>query len=161
MTDKEIEVVAEELAKVSGMSWYPGREPGPLMRVVSDRYRAQARAVIAAVDRIRSGAETACSQDLGQGGSNGTAPDETRSRLRPGATVIYRPSGDRRAYPRRVVEIQGERAYLAPILRTCVGWISIERLQIAAGEPVAATSSLPSGMRGDSENGHIKCPHPL
>lgn len=153
MTDEEIEVVAEELAKVGGVSWYPGQEPGPLMRAVSDRYRAQAGTVIASVDRIRSSAETACSQDLGQGGLNGPAPDGTGGRLRPGATVIYRPPGGRRAHSCRVVEIQGDRAYLAPILRTCVGWISIERLQITVGEPVAVTSTLPSGMLGDGANG--------
>jgi hypothetical protein len=34
MTDEEIEVVAEELAKSGGLSWYPGRTPGPLMPVL-------------------------------------------------------------------------------------------------------------------------------
>ena len=36
------------------------------MRALADRYRAQARAVIAAVDRVRTGAATACSQNLRQ-----------------------------------------------------------------------------------------------
>jgi hypothetical protein len=54
-------------------------------------------------------------------------------------TVIYRPPGEQRAYPCRIVEIQGNRAYLAPILRTCVGWMSIERLQVATEEEVSDT----------------------
>ena len=39
MTDEEIEVVAEELAKRDGLSWYPGRRQGPLTRLVTDYYR--------------------------------------------------------------------------------------------------------------------------
>ena len=39
MTDEEIEVVAEELAKRNGSSWYPGRMQGPLTRLVTDYYR--------------------------------------------------------------------------------------------------------------------------
>jgi len=39
MTDEEIEVVAEELAKGDGSSWYPGRRQGPLTRLVTDCYR--------------------------------------------------------------------------------------------------------------------------
>jgi hypothetical protein len=39
MTDEEIEVVAEELAKRDGSSWYPGRMQGPLTRLVTDYYR--------------------------------------------------------------------------------------------------------------------------
>ena len=43
MTEEEIEIVAEELAKIGGVTWYPGREKGTLMRVVCDRYRDRAR----------------------------------------------------------------------------------------------------------------------
>jgi hypothetical protein len=64
MTDDEIEVVAEELAKISGFSWHRGREPVPLMRVVTDRYRARARAVIAALDRLRAGCAPSVDQGL-------------------------------------------------------------------------------------------------
>jgi len=39
MTDEDIEVVAEELAKRDGLSWYPGRRQGPLTRLVTDCYR--------------------------------------------------------------------------------------------------------------------------
>jgi hypothetical protein len=54
--------------------------------------------------------------------------------LKPGATVIYRPPGDRRAYSCRVVEIEGNRAYLAPILRACTDWVSIEHLMPSSKE---------------------------
>src|SRR3954471_2147771 len=53
VTEDEIEVVAEELAKAGGLSWYPGRQHGSLLRVVSDRYRDRARLAIAALDRCR------------------------------------------------------------------------------------------------------------
>jgi len=105
MTEEEIEIVAEELAKIGGVSWYPGREKGTLMRVVSDRYRDRARIAIEALDRYRA-SKAAVVQDNSE---------------------PHRP-GDRRAYPCRVVEIEGSRAYLAPILRACTDWVSIEHL---------------------------------
>ena len=128
MTDEEVEVVAEELAKIGGTSWYPGREPGPLLKVVTDRYRDRARAAIAAFDRFNT---SSCFRDNATDGAHGSNKDSQRMRrneVRPGATVIYRPVGDRRAYPCRVVEIRGGRAYLAPIVRACTGWVSIENL---------------------------------
>jgi hypothetical protein len=161
MIGEEVEVVAEELAKVGGISWYPGREQGPLMRVVTNRYRAQARAVIATLDRIRKYAEPDCSQDLKGEEPQGISPGSLRDRVRPGATVVYRPLGDQRAYPYRIVEIQGDRAYLAPILRTCVGWVSLERLQPSADEMVSPlkepaaeiSSGLSSSTSSDGKNG--------
>jgi hypothetical protein len=50
MNDEEIEIVAQELAKIGGTSWYPGRQAGRMLRVVSERYRDQARALIRALD---------------------------------------------------------------------------------------------------------------
>jgi hypothetical protein len=133
MTEEEIEIVAEELAKIGGVAWYPGREKGALMRVVCDRYRDRAKVAIEALDRFRAGqqASASLSQD------NRQHEEEQRKQpahsalndgIRPGATVIYRPPGDRRAYSCRVVEIEGDRAYLAPILRACTDWVSIEHL---------------------------------
>ena len=54
MTDEEIEVVAEEIAKLVRVPWAPCRDHSsdPL---VTDCYRAEARAIIAALDRIRTG----------------------------------------------------------------------------------------------------------
>lgn len=134
MTDEEVEVVAEELAKIGGTAWYPGRGNGPLVRVVTDRYRERARAIIAALDSMRGGNRAVVRQDFQEHtkGSSHTikasAPSEACRNIQPGATVIYRPPGDRRTYPCRVVEIRGSQAYLAPIIRTCIGWISIESL---------------------------------
>ncbi|EIM24505.1 hypothetical protein [Microvirga lotononidis] len=136
MTEEEIEIVAEELAKIGGVTWYPGREKGTLMRVVCDRYRDRARVAIQALDRYRAGRKAILEQDNKQVSllSSGTEPQASApDEIRPGATVVYRPPGDRRAYPCRVVEIEGNRAYLAPILRACTDWVSIEHL-VPAGE---------------------------
>jgi hypothetical protein len=121
MIDDEVEVVAEELAKIGGVAWYPGRQQGP-------------SAVISTLDRIRTGRNRPVSQDLSGTGPQQVASGVPPGHLRPGATVIYRPPGDRWAHPFRIVEIRGDRAYLAPILRLCVGWVSVERLQPAADE---------------------------
>ncbi|MGO4523483.1 hypothetical protein AB4097_01325 [Microvirga sp. 2MCAF35] len=131
MTEEEIEIVAEELAKIGGVTWYPGREKGTLMRVVCDRYRDRARVAIQALERYRAGQQATLEQDNRQisllsasNESHASGHDE----IRPGVTVVYRPPGDRRAYSCRVVEIEGNRAYLAPILRACTDWVSIEHL---------------------------------
>ena len=131
MTEEEVEIVAEELAKVGGLSWYPGREEGSLMRVVTDRYRDRARVAIAALERFRANKLAAIAQDR-RASENRPANDYLASiegdDIKPGATVIYRPPGDRRSYSCRVVEIEGNRAYLAPILRACTDWVSVEHL---------------------------------
>ena len=54
MTEEEIEIVAHELAKAGGTSWYPGRERGTMLRVVTERYREQARVVIRTYDGLRA-----------------------------------------------------------------------------------------------------------
>jgi len=142
MTEEEIEIVAEELAKIGGVTWYPGREKGTLMRVVCDRYRDRARVAIEALDRYRCGRQASLSQDNGQADRLSTSSKPhalTHDEIRPGTTVIYRPPGDRRAYSCRVVEIEGNRAYLAPILRACTDWVSIEHL-VPAQEPDKAAA---------------------
>ncbi|MBM6582888.1 hypothetical protein ILT44_22025 [Microvirga sp. BT689] len=141
MTEEEIEVVAEELAKIGGVTWYPGREKGTLMRVVSDRYRDRARVAIEALERYRAARQNSLTQDNQKAQKSPAIkapPAHTGEDIRPGATVIYRPPGDRRAYPCRVVEIEGNRAYLAPILRACTDWVSIEHLMPAKTDEVVA-----------------------
>ncbi len=132
MTEEEVELVAEELAKIGGTAWYPGRQQGPLLRAVTERYREQARVVIAALERMRNGSAAAVPDPIVDKNRKGAKSSQTESihGIRPGATVIYRPVGDQRAYPCRVVEIKGTQAYLAPILRTCIGWISMETLHM-------------------------------
>jgi hypothetical protein len=139
MTDEEIEVVAEELAKLVHVPWAPGYETSPLIHVVTECHRAEARAILAALDQIRLGCSGSSFQAPRSNEPQGISCQSRRGEVRPGMTVIYRPPGDQRAYPCRIVEIQGNRAYLAPILRTCVGWMSIERLQVAAEEEVSDT----------------------
>lgn len=132
MTDEEVEVVAEELAKIGGVTWYPGRQRShPIVRVVTERYRAQARVAIAALERLRAHQEPGAPNHEPDDLPCIAAESSHDGMVHPGATVIYRPAGERRAYPCRVVEIRGERAYLAPILRLCVGWVSVERLEPA------------------------------
>jgi hypothetical protein len=141
MTEEEIEVVAEELAKIGGVTWYPGRERGTLMRVVCDRYRDRARVAIEALERHRAAQQANVSQDNEKPAALATisAPVSLATDdIQPGATVIYRPPGDRRAYPCRVVEIKGNRAYLAPILRACTEWVSIEHLMPSSTDEAVA-----------------------
>ena len=155
MTEEEVEVVAEELAKVGGIAWYPGRQEDSLMRVVTERYRDRARVAIAALERLHASKLAAIAQDrrmsergpandflasfeegdedLKPGAIRDTSPYKL-SDTAPGATVIYRPPGDRRAYSCRVLEIEGNRAYLAPILRACTDWVSIEHLMPSSKE---------------------------
>ena len=128
MTEEEIEVVAEELAKIGGVSWYSGREKGSLVRVVCDRYRERARLAIEALERCRAIRDAALTQDNERPLGIALPHYSYNEDIKPGSTVIYRPPGDRRAYPCRVVEIEGNRAYLAPILRACTEWVSIEHL---------------------------------
>jgi hypothetical protein len=56
MSEEEIEIVAQELARVGGTSWSPGRPKGAVLRRVGDSYRDQARAVIQANWRAKGGA---------------------------------------------------------------------------------------------------------
>ena len=131
MTEDEIEAVAEELAKAGGVSWYPGRERGSLLRVVSDRYRDRARLAIAALDRHRAQKAGAASTDNVAAEvpptpmEAGAIPDTT---IPAGATVVYRPPGERRAYPCRVEKVEGNQIYLVPHLQAWTGWVPIGKV---------------------------------
>ncbi|RDI52554.1 hypothetical protein [Microvirga subterranea] len=125
MTEEEIEAVAEELAKIGGVSWYPGRAPGPLLRVVSERYRDRARVAIATLDRLRAGTSAIGSQQATEVSAQGPASGD---QLQIGAIVVYRPPGDQRAIPCRVEKLDEGRAYLVPCPRPDVGWVSVENL---------------------------------
>lgn len=126
MTEEEIEAVAEELAKIGGVAWYPGRAPGPLLRVVSERYRDRARVAIAALDRLRAGNRAVDPQ--GQVGGDSAQESSPGDQLKVGAVVVYRPPGDQRAIPCRVERLEEGRAYLVPCPRPDVGWVSVESL---------------------------------
>ena len=127
MTDEEIEAVAEELAKAGGVSWYPGRTRGALLRSVSERYRDRAKLAIAALDRVRaSNGDPAESQPMAVAPhherSNPGGPDD----LSVGATVVYRPPGDQRAITCRVERVENGRAYLIPVPRPDIGWVELD-----------------------------------
>jgi hypothetical protein len=134
VTEDEVEAVAEELAKAGGVAWYPGRERGPLLRIVSDRYRDRARLAIAALDRYRAHkagvapADTPDSIDVGPIPEQPQAHAPSDSGIRVGVTVVYRPPGEQRAYPCRVEKIEGGRAYLVPFLRPWTSWVPVRDL---------------------------------
>jgi hypothetical protein len=131
MTEEEIEAVAEELAKVGGSSWYPGRTTGPLFRTVSDRYRDRARVAIAALDRLRANKkrlETPESQNAQSDVPDDVLVSRSGDPLHVGSIVIYRPSGERRAVPCRVEKLADGRAYLVHCAQPDIGWVSIEGL---------------------------------
>ncbi len=131
MTEEEIEAVAEELAKVGGLSWYPGRTRGPLLRSVSERYRDRARVAIAALERLKASKEGRTvshrlrSSTLVETESSASEPPD---HLQVGGVVVYRPPGDRRAMPCQVAKIEADRAYLVPCPRSDIGWVSLEDL---------------------------------
>lgn len=134
MTEEEIEAVAEELAKIGGVSWYPGRTPGPLLRVVGDRYRDRARVAIAAIERLRAERHNAAPQGKNVEGAD---PGEILSigsgdQVRVGAIVVYRPPGEKRAIPCTVEKLEGGRAYLVPCPRQDIGWVPVEGLRTKA-----------------------------
>jgi hypothetical protein len=137
VTEDEIEAVAEELAKAGGVAWYPGRQRGPLLKVVSDRYRDRARLAIAALDRYRAQKAGLAPRDSIEAEpapvpvDAGAAADGT---LQVGAIVVYRPPGEQRAYPCRVEKIEGGRAYLVPQLRAWTGWVPIANLSPVVSE---------------------------
>ena len=138
MTEEEIEVVAQELAKVGGLSWYPGRTRGPLLRSVSERYRDRARVAIAALERLKASKE---GKTMPHGSSSSALVDAEGSRSEPpdhlqvGGVVVYRPPGDRRAMPCQVAKIETDRAYLVPCPRSDVGWVSLEDLSLTDAPP--------------------------
>jgi hypothetical protein len=131
MTEAEIEIVAEELAKLGGTAWYPGRGQGPIMRVVHERYRDRAKAAIAALDRYRASngnslpTETAPQPDAG--------PEPAAFTLKPGTRIVYRPPGDRRTYPCTVKRIRNGFAYLEPENRSGINWVPLGDLAALAG----------------------------
>jgi hypothetical protein len=131
MTEDEIEAVARELAKIGGLSWYPGRTRGPLLRAVSERYRDRARVAITALERLRAGkGGTAAPQGSPskEAGGTGSQASEPGDHLQIGAVVVYRPPGDRRAMPCRITRMDEGRAYLVPCPQSDIGWVSLEYL---------------------------------
>jgi hypothetical protein len=137
MTEDEIEAVAEELAKAGGVSWYPGRERGPLLKIVSHRYRDRARLAIGVLDRYRAqkaGVALTDSVEADLPSNAAREPTTPDNSVRVGSTVVYRPPGEQRAYPCRVERIEGDQAYLVPHLQAWTGWVSLGMVTSVAPE---------------------------
>ena len=127
MSEEEVELVAELLARVGG-AWYPERTK-PALRPVSNRHREVARLVLDAVERSKAAEEEAL-----ETGSASDATPEGRAfsfagedQLHVGATVVYRPPGEKRALTCRIERMEHGRAYLVPAQRE-VGWVSVHTL---------------------------------
>ncbi|WP_230532813.1 hypothetical protein [Microvirga roseola] len=125
MSDEEVEKIAELLAKVGG-SWFPERTKAAL-RAINSRHRDVARLVIAELDRTRGVEQEADS--TGSPASGGADPFNFAQddQLYVGATVVYRPPGEKRAITCRVEKMDHGRAYLVPAPRE-IGWVSVHTL---------------------------------
>ena len=130
MTDDEIQVVAEELAKVGGLSWYPGRPSGAFLRAVSQGYLDQAKVAIAALDRMRaSKPQIPTDPEITSATSvSHTCPtSDLADKLRVGAVVEYHPPGDKRTITCRIEELEEGRVRLEPLAKPDIGWVDLEQ----------------------------------
>jgi hypothetical protein len=124
-------MTGEDAAKTGRACWYSGHAQGDLIKAAAGRCRNLSHADLAAPEPMMAGSAAAlCSIGTKRAEcmAAGSAEPRTIHHIRPEASVIYTCAGDPGACPRRAVEISGSRAYLAPILRICVGWISMEYL---------------------------------
>jgi hypothetical protein len=118
MTDDEVEIVAQLLARVGG-SWYPEQRTRPALRPVMTRHRDVARLVLSAIAR-----DKADSDSSGASAFNFADDDQ----LYVGATVVYRPPGEKRAITCRIAKMDHGRAYLAPASQE-IGWVPVQSLR--------------------------------
>ena len=137
MTDEEIEVVAQELAKVGGVAWYPGRTTGPLLRPVSQRYRDRAKVAIAALERLRASKEGGTAVDGTPAStevSSGTTEVHPGDQLQVGAVVVYRPPGEQRATPCRIEKSRTAEPTWCRAPAPMWAWVSLADLSPATTE---------------------------
>lgn len=123
MSEVEVELVAELLAKIGG-TWYPERTR-PAVRTVGDRHREVARLILATVERTKAETEmTGRGSRTTKARVDGKSPtDADGNQLQVGATVVYRPPGDKRTFNCRVEQLERGRAYIVPDQRE-IGWVS-------------------------------------
>lgn len=127
MTEEEIKLVAEVLAKIGG-NWYPERA-GSAPKAVSNRHRDVARVIVGAVERLKEANRSAADD-----ASAPERPLEARSlddagdeELHVGASVLYRPPNDKRTLACRIERLADGRAYVVPELQE-IGWVSTHSL---------------------------------
>jgi hypothetical protein len=124
MTEEEVEIVAQEMAKIGGVAWYPGRTNGAVLRVVNDRYKDRARVAIATLERLRAGKEASNETSAPQQSKPSADPS-----LQVGTIVVFRPPGERRAITCRIERLEEGRAYLVPCPKPDIGWTSLDNLE--------------------------------
>jgi hypothetical protein len=127
MTNEEVEIVAELLAKVGG-NWFPERARlGGKM--VTSRQRDLARLILAEVERtrMRKSKSPESASSTPEVSEESGAPSIEQSSWTVGATVEYCPPGDKRSFTCRIEKLENGRAYLAPVGRE-VGWVSTHTL---------------------------------
>ena len=131
VTEEEIDAVAEELAKVGGISWYPVRSGGPVLRALRERYRDRPRVAIAALAGWRARSGPAGQRSLAARSRPRRAERVSdESQLRVGTIVVYRPPGDQRAVTCTIERLDHGRAYLVPCPRPDFGWVSLDDLVV-------------------------------
>lgn len=135
MTDDEVEAVAVELAKAGGVSWHSGQERGPL-KLVMDRYRNRARLAIATLERVQAAKQAhppdPTAIEPGSWHLPASLDHASHEEVAVGSLILYRPPGDKRTYPCRVQQVEGNRVYLVPEIPTCTGWVDLANLSSPA-----------------------------
>ena len=131
MTEQEVDAVAAELARASGISWPPGPASGP-QKMVLERYKDRARLAIAAVERVRAQDQAVAAghrriENVPFAEQGGSKPDSDAV-LSAGGLVLYCPPGDQRARRCRITKVEGDRAYLVSELPDPPGWMDLESL---------------------------------
>jgi hypothetical protein len=125
MAEDQVEIVADLLARIGG-SWYPDRTRTAL-RVVSDRHREVARLVFEAIGR-----PTEATQEEQTASERGAAAPSFNfakdDQLHVGATVIYRPVGEKRAITCQIEKMDRGRAFLVPADQE-VGWVPMRTIR--------------------------------
>ena len=123
MNEQEVEAVAELLAKV-GSSYYPERTR-PTLRTINNKHREIAQLVLAALEKVRGAQRKASDDARSDGGASFNFADADL--LYVGATVVYRPPGEKRAVTCLIEKMERGRAYLVPASQE-IGWVPTHTL---------------------------------
>lgn len=126
MTEEEVETIAGLLAQVGG-AWYPERTR-PALRTINKRHRDVAQLLLATLERLRGeDAEPAEEPTLERADGDNAVTFAAEDQLYVGATVVYRPPGEKRAIACRIDRMEKGRAYLVPFSDE-IGWVPTHTL---------------------------------